>query len=406
MIFDTGLKSDVVTNKGTGLSFNTVASALKINSIGGKSVQDGTPTPDAKVDIESVDLQVVKATGKNLLPNNATSKTMGGMSFTVKNGNVTVNGTSTTTIYYPIDGGMFGDKVPIPKWLKKGKEYIISSTPNVIIYFFKADGTYYNYSNQKFTVPDDAIYYGVHIRFNSGVTMTNKTFYPMIRPASITDDTYETYKENSFTLSNKITLRSIGKVKDIICKQGNVWGVIRRVGVYTPTGNETYSLSGTGNFAWLSGSSVPIHPTNKDGYSTHFTMATSGQLTNAQVDNGFYYANSINFRIKGLTTADEYKNYFTNNSVSFYYVLAEPVFEPLPDADQNVFNSLSSYDGVTVITTDSSIEPEICVTNAVSLTGAYVLESDRALGGCYFKREGDKFYIGYNDGTSVTETEV
>lgn len=360
-----------------------------------------SPNPVYPQNINSSNVQTIKVTGKNQLKNIGTTITTQGITFTVnEDKSVTANGTATGSAYFTV--GQIT--------LKPNQSYNFSSgvswNTNTQCYLTGVDGKSDWLGPRVFTpITNKTITCQIYIA--SGTTVNNLTFKPMIRPESITNGTYVPYQgESSFTLSAPVTLRSVGNVKDVICKQGNVWGVLRRVGVYTPTGNETYSLSGTGNFAWLSGSSVPIHSTNKDGYSSHFTMATSGQLTNAQVDNGFYYANSINFRIKGLTTADAYKNYFKNNSVSFYYVLATPVFEALPDADQKLFNSLKTYDGVTVITTGSTVEPEVCVTNAVSLTGAYALDSINALGGCYFKREGDKFYIGYDDGTSVAEMEV
>lgn len=66
----------------------------------GKSVQDGTPTPDAPVPIESVSKLSVTACGKNLIkyPYSDTTKIYNGVTFTdIGDGRISVEGTNTST---------------------------------------------------------------------------------------------------------------------------------------------------------------------------------------------------------------------------------------------------------------------------------------------------------------------
>lgn len=70
----------------------------------GRSTQDGTPTPDAPVEIVSVDKPVVTVAGKNLLSvpyKNGDSRTHGGLTYTVQaDGGIHVTGTVTAVESY------------------------------------------------------------------------------------------------------------------------------------------------------------------------------------------------------------------------------------------------------------------------------------------------------------------
>ena len=62
-----GAKSDITAHKNKNLCLvGTVPSVLKVNAVEGESVQNGTPTPSAPVDIKSVVVSELKTCGKNL----------------------------------------------------------------------------------------------------------------------------------------------------------------------------------------------------------------------------------------------------------------------------------------------------------------------------------------------------
>ena len=130
---------------------------------------------------------------KNLLPNNAESLTYGGITFTVNSdGSVTANGTATELVllFY------------VQKFKPKNGNYILSGgiRNGAFVFVNENNGTTFvrnvvsigndtqftlNYSDY------DNLDCGVGIE--SGVTVNNETFYPMLRPASIEDDTYVPY---------------------------------------------------------------------------------------------------------------------------------------------------------------------------------------------------------------------
>ena len=68
----------------------------------GNTLQDGTPTPDTPVEIQSVTgLQNIEVCGKNLLKNQGINQTINGITFTKnEDGSITASGTATATAFY------------------------------------------------------------------------------------------------------------------------------------------------------------------------------------------------------------------------------------------------------------------------------------------------------------------
>lgn len=135
---------------------------------------------------------------KNLLPNNAKSQTVNGVTFTVNSdGSITANGTATTTFDFPVLETLY-----TPLHLYNGIRYIISGCPkspvnyNLQMYYL-INGTW---SGNHVDVGDGTTFtaysdreYGCNIHVDSGAVFNNVIFYPMLRPASIEDDTYVPY---------------------------------------------------------------------------------------------------------------------------------------------------------------------------------------------------------------------
>ena len=137
---------------------------------------------------------------KNLLHTTAKSQTVNGVTFTVNDdGSVTANGTATNAMAFPI-----GDVA-----LSAGS-YKLSGCPSG-----GSTGTYYLYSTLtdgtknldkgnsvpvNTTTDTNSL---IQIGIMSGITFNNLTFYPMIRLASDSDDTYEPYYEGLTYLTNR-----------------------------------------------------------------------------------------------------------------------------------------------------------------------------------------------------------
>lgn len=132
--------------------------------------------------------------GKNLLENTAVTNTINGITFTVnEDGSVTANGTATDTADFYVNGDWHNENNILP--ISQG--HVISSgtkTDLIRQYIIRKQSvvslnTIGN--NIEFLIDGgiDAVMY----RVTKETTLNNLTFYPMIRLASITDDTYEPY---------------------------------------------------------------------------------------------------------------------------------------------------------------------------------------------------------------------
>lgn len=129
-------------------------------------------------------------TGKNLFHITAKTKTINGVTFTIRDdGTVFVSGTATENIFF--DLGLF--TLPEGEYLLSGCQ--TGSTKTYLLYFQRStDSSGYvqvTDGSKTFTISDSderkmliAVYAG---------TSLSKVFYPMIRSSGIADDTYEPY---------------------------------------------------------------------------------------------------------------------------------------------------------------------------------------------------------------------
>ena len=154
---------------------------------------------------------------KNLLKPTS-SITRAGITYTVnEDGSVTLTGASTTGSTY--------NYFSIPITLKPGKYKVngMPETSKTITYrtdlrATESGGTTYGYGAKEFEVEfteTTTAYYMIRIDGTYKESLNGVTFYPMVRYADITDDTYEPYKESvdtrltenkSNTAINKSTL--------------------------------------------------------------------------------------------------------------------------------------------------------------------------------------------------------
>lgn len=148
-----------------------------------------SPSPDYPSEIENIK-------GKNLLPNNATSQTTNGVTFTVNNDKtILVNGNNDGTAsssfiikYYSLKAGTY---------ILNGCPSGGSSTTYRIAIQKTSDwsvlGLDTGSGSKQFTI-DEATNVQVAIVIQKGQTISNLLFKPMIRLSSIIDDTYVPYE--------------------------------------------------------------------------------------------------------------------------------------------------------------------------------------------------------------------
>lgn len=138
---------------------------------------------------------------KNLLPKNTASQTISDVTITVNDdGSVTIEGTATANIYFPFT--IFS--VPTNTYIISSGE--TESSNNSYLYLRnRTDGIdMIQHITKNIVTLDNAKEYGVSVCVKSGTTV-NRTFYPMLRLASVTDDTYEPYAKTNQQLTKDTT---------------------------------------------------------------------------------------------------------------------------------------------------------------------------------------------------------
>lgn len=227
---------------------------------------------------------------KNWLKNTATSQTVNGITFTINDDkSITANGTATAFTALNIC-----TNVPI-----KDGEYIYTCAPKG-----GSEATYraiiraYDSNNSavtetltetgkgiKITITNGS-YVNAIIRISSGTTVDNLTFYPMLRCAEITDDTYEPYAES---VDERLTaletdtgwvdcLPNITTESFAIDTEYSNVAKIRRVGKYVSL-RATLKFVSDGNDTFVRGFLRGIIPTGYRPSEMLFAPMTYGKYT-------------------------------------------------------------------------------------------------------------------------------
>ena len=156
---------------------------------------------------KALNLSTIGYQRKNLLKNTATSKTVTGVTFTVNDdGSVTANGTNTSNslLYFTV-----GTIASV-----SGQKYIISRRPNGAVnnsFYYQIGATVFQTNTESEYLPTSDAVRTLLLVIKSGTTLENVTFFPMIRYADITDDTYEPYRPSvsEYIESRIVTLDSM-----------------------------------------------------------------------------------------------------------------------------------------------------------------------------------------------------
>ena len=185
---DAALAGKIDKEPGKGLSANDFTTEAKEKLSGLENYDDAVIKSEAALSRSTLGYQ-----RKNLLKNTAVSQTKNGVTFTVnEDGSVTANGTATANALF----GLSDIKLTV------GKKYTLSGCPeggsSTTFKLYGLDKTNWTGAGDDFGNGDTfTIRYSINqyrIVIYTGYTADNLTFYPMLRYAEITDDTYEPYK--------------------------------------------------------------------------------------------------------------------------------------------------------------------------------------------------------------------
>lgn len=297
----------------------------------------GTPSPQNVRPISGRSSATIDRYGKNLLPfSRSGSTTINGITFTVNSdGTITVNGTATATATFLVQ---WGD--PLSPMI--GESIILNGCPAVSgmrLQWYNSDGQ----GNAKvdtgsgtgaFT-PATVTNANVAILVFNGYTINNQIVKPMVRPAEISDGTYEPY-ETPETLTRSYGQTVYGGTDDVTGEGAtSEWTLI------TPTVTSVaYSASAQSNYALCNVSGLQL---DADAISNMYAYTK----TSVTASEGTFIAFAGTFAI--------YDNDFTTKEIAqaklndcrICYKLATPTSIPL--TAQNI----TLLHGDNVLTTDA-----------------------------------------------------
>ena len=223
--------------------------------------------------------------GKNLLPNNATSQTINGITFTVNDdGTILVNGTNTSTNWTKLT--ILSDFSNIP--INEGS-YLLSCEgcgqqqgTNLIFSLYKEGETSLTSrqvtSNNSYDINvtgSNVTICRCELAIAPNCTVDNVVFKPMLRLASVTDDTYEPYGSKPVEIdlagnsTNTDTLLTFKKNIDYYLSGLN--GVTLKM----------YSYDGIDRTEVYSGTDGTIIFTDSDKHITHITLSINSAIDKA-----------------------------------------------------------------------------------------------------------------------------
>lgn len=357
----------------------------------GDTEQNGTPTPDSTVPVQTVTgRQVVEVYGKNLLNLQTATTTNGRMNLTISEPVVNYNFTS-------ISGT--GSGLVFDVDIKQGRTYTIKAT--------RSTGVANN--NVRISNGDwdtEGAYQGVNVAntFGNGATFTANSNYTKLRiwinnsnqsganTGSISyiqleegssATSYESHQSYEVNLGNielcKIASASdapsILTYRDYIYKENGNWYLHKEITKAVFNGSEAWSAHNTynniqafrfysnaahSNSAILADLYYPVYITtyNSGTRRTYGMIATLETTTTATNDTIFMTAPN-----SSVTTLAQFKAWLAANPVTAYYALATPTDAQITDAgliaQLEAIDSADSYGDTTVLKATGNLSAEL-----------------------------------------------
>ena len=340
----------------------------------GNSVQDGTPSPDAPVEIQSVQSPVaLTVCGANLINDTPNAAVVNkGLTFSAADGGGTrIVGTSTRTYAQNAPAQYSSIKLPAGTWTISVN--IDGDTGGAVICAKITDnGT----SNSSFpSKPIQVAAGGGTVTMCLYVQESGVTLDCVVRVMLVPGESaapYEPYAGKSYSIPlvaadseaypEALELCRIGDVCDSLERRDGVWGVNKAVGKYTfPHNSSAYTTANLDTTFMIM--PVPDNFASQNILCTHFQ---NDGITWVAKD-GFCSLNIQSsppiFRVRyaGATRAG-CEALFASNDVTIYGQLASPLWIPLSDEAQAVLDSIRLPAGVANIFATNSPAPDLKLT--------------------------------------------
>lgn len=349
----------------------------------GNSVQDGTPSVDSPVEIQSVgdlvtdtesahygkyDLPIT-VTGKNLLkyPYYWTSRVRSGIMFTVnEDGTITLSGTTTLT-----DTAIDDFTLAYETKIKNGT-YTVSGCPKggavykyrIFLHIRDSSGNSRYISDLgngvTFTVTDTSTM-TVSIRIGAEIgTVNNLVFAPQIELGSTTTE-YEPYKGSQTThIYLDEPLRKVGDYADYIDFKNQK--VVRNAAEVTLNGSETWSQTADTSEGVYQGFALPNSAynipmgNNLACFSNKFpylSLSSAAEKNTIKMQKNSAYTLRIIIGAEYVPDLElsTFKTWLSTNNVKIVYPLAAPTEESI------ALPALKTFKGKSIISADTTVLP-------------------------------------------------
>ena len=341
---------------------NSKGRPLKDYKLYGNSIQDGTPTPESPVEVQSVgDL-----TTKNLLYSNATTRTINGVTMTYDNGVITLNGTCTTSANFELGNialcantytlSANANKVPVNNTYSFVQLYDSTNNQQITVSNSKAQEC----TTVTTTVDGNFIY---RVRIHVGCVYDNVILKPQLELGSAATE-YEPYRKYDIPIVVNDTTTHIyldeplRKFKDyadyIDFKRGKI---VRNITAGVLDGSEGWNISVTRYYYYNTKLNIKCLGNEVAGIRSNALPSVPWNLIRnsgtgiATYTNGTVH-NRIDIRADGVwATVDEAKEYMANNPIHYIAPCLEPVEEEIE------LPKILTQKGSNIITVATEIEP-------------------------------------------------
>lgn len=329
----------------------------------GRSTQDGTPTPDAPVEIKSVENPVVRVSGKNLFPGHVTN-------YQNSDGStVTVNADGSITVHKVAGAGLsFRENIYFP-----AGTYVISNglDDGHPVYLQAFNEALYSAASKVIKWPGGMASVFIYSR---ETTEADVTLFPQIELSDVRTD-YEPYKpiqtvETTHPLSG-IPVTTGGNYTD---ENGQQWicdeldlelGVlVKRVNKFVIDGNFTGNISRETEKEKTQVFLVVLpkpHPEKyrRDFFSNRFVSYVATDDAEKMVPN----LNSVYVALNKERLTDVsvvgFRAWVTDNPVTMYYVQETPEVIPLSETEIAAYRALHTNKPNTTILNDSGAHMKV-----------------------------------------------
>lgn len=335
----------------------------------GKSVQGGTPTPEAPVEIQSVENPKVEVCGKNLIDISEWIP----VCTTIKNGiftsNINNEHYSYIATYSKTLRSLLMQNIGETITFSIDK-VIVGQSMSIVLYGTRSDGETYqestlnNIRSVNLTISDTWVNITqIELRWNRNDipftdTTTTVTNLQLELGKSATD--YEPYTAKTATLSDIVLRATPDGTRDRIFKNTDgLWKVERNVYRYILSDNEgSIAREASSRFA-----NYNTPKSLKDGCGYCNCLSVSGAPLGNAGDHVItaYTGGGVFFMWSEYETESALREQLATNPLIFDYPLATPTYEVLPDSIQAELNALTTYNPITNVIVSDGVTPDIDV---------------------------------------------